>query len=247
MRWHFFCTAGDMVMRGEMTVCGIWEGRRYEQSAVMLVPKPFVEEALENYSEKDQTFREACYDVRGSFASDRNISVQLHRMVEKLGYDPSAEQEDEDFLIHHVNPAYESNVTNSTIGMYAAERIGVVLIVFAGYLIIYNIFKISTEKDIRLYGQPKTIGASPRQIRYMIVRKGTLLSIVGIPLGLILGWLLGNALLPLVMANLLIGEAEFIVPSVWVWARLGSLHGSRCASAAESRAEWQGKSHRLRH
>ena len=39
--------------------------------------------------------------------------------------------------------------------------VGVLLILLAGYLIIYNIFKISIEKDIRLYGQLKTIGTAP--------------------------------------------------------------------------------------
>ena len=48
--------------------------------------------------------------------------------------------------------------------------LGVILILLAGYLIIYNIFKISIEKDIRLYGQLKTIGTSPKQIRYMVNR-----------------------------------------------------------------------------
>ena len=63
--------------------------------------------------------------------------------------------------------------------------IGILLILLAGYLVIYNIFKISVEKDIRLYGQLKTIGTSPRQIRYMIVRQGSVLSFVGIPAGLV--------------------------------------------------------------
>ena len=79
--------------------------------------------------------------------------------------------------------------------------VGIIFILVAGYLIIYNIFKISIEKDIRLYGQLKTIGTSPKQIRYMVNRQGLMLSIVGIPIGLILGWLLGNGLLPLVIAS----------------------------------------------
>ena len=87
--------------------------------------------------------------------------------------------------------------------------------------IIYNIFKISVEKDIRLYGQLKTIGTSPRQIRYMVIRQGTVLSLTGIPAGLVLGWLLGNALLPIVMTNFTMSEAEFIIPPVWVWALSG--------------------------
>lgn len=214
-------TAGDVFIKKEVTVCGVWEGRRYEQSTSILVSKSFVEEVLENYDGEYEMLREACYDVRGSFASDQNISMQLDRMVEKLGYNPAAERGEEGFLVHHVNLVYESSITINTIEMYIAEGIGAALIVFAGYLIIYNIFKISIEKDIRLYGQLKTIGTSPRQIRYMIVRQGTMLSAAGIPLGLVLGWLLGNALLPLVMTNMLIGEAEFVVPPVGIWVLSG--------------------------
>ncbi len=215
-------TAGDVFMEKKMTVCGIWAGRKYEQSASLLVSKPFVEEVLANYTGEYEPLRETCYDVRGSFASDRNISMQLDRMVEKLGYDPLAERGEEGFLIHHVSPAYMSGITGNTAAAYIAEGVGAALILFAGYLIIYNIFKISIEKDIRLYGQLKTIGASPRQIRYMVIRQGNVLSAVGIPAGLLSGWLLGNLLLPLVMANTIIGEAAFVVPPVWVWFISGS-------------------------
>jgi len=214
-------TAGDILMEKEVSVCGIWEGRKYEQSAALLVAKPFVEEVLAHYDGEYEPLRKTCYTVRASFQSDKNIAMQLDRIVEKLGYDPSAERGEEGFLIHHVNPVYKSGITNSFVELYIAEGIGAMLIAFAGYLIIYNIFKISIEKDIRLYGQLKTIGASPQQIRYMVIRQGTLLSAAGIPLGLILGWLLGNMLLPLVMANMITGKAEFIVPPVWVWALSG--------------------------
>ena len=68
-----------------------------------------------------------------------------------------------------------------------------------------------------MYGQLKTIGTSPKQIRYMIIRQGSILSLVGIPAGLVLGWLLGNGLLPLVMASTNFAETEFIVPPWWIW------------------------------
>lgn len=215
-------TAGEEVLERQMTVCGIWEGMKYEQSAVMLVSESFVEDVLAECDDEYAWLRETGYDVRGSFSSERNISGQLDQIVEKMGYDPSAEQGEEGFVTHHVNPAYEErgNVVESGV-TYIIEGIGVLLILFAGYLIIYNIFRISIEKDIRLYGQLKTIGTSPEQIRYMVTRQGTLLSLAGIPTGLVLGWLLGNALLPLVMANLIFRESYFIVPSVWVWLLSG--------------------------
>lgn len=210
-------TAGEELLKRQMTVCGIWEGMKYEQSAALLVSESFVEEVLAKCDGKFASLRETSYDVRGSFSSDKNLSWQLDQMVEKMGYNPSAEWGEEGFLIHHVNPAYESGTIAEMGTTYIIEGIGVLLILFAGYLIIYNIFKISVEKDIRLYGQLKTIGTSPEQIRYMVIRQGTLLSIAGIPAGLILGWLLGNALLPLLMSSLMTNESYFIVPSVWVW------------------------------
>ncbi len=146
----------------------------------------------------------------------KKIRETLDSIVKKMGYNPDAERGEEGFIIHHVNPVYETKSMDSgqTIVIMA---VGVLLILLAGYLIIYNIFKISIEKDIRLYGQLKTIGTAPRQIRYMVSRQGMMLSLVGIPAGLVLGWLLGNALQPLVMASTSYSETVFIKPNVWVW------------------------------
>ena len=70
-----------------------------------------------------------------------------------------------------------------------------VLILFTGYLIIYNVFQISVTNDIRFYGLLKTIGTTSRQIRRIVRQQALLLSIFGIPLGLITGYGVG-ALLP---------------------------------------------------
>ena len=108
-------------------------------------------------------------------------------------------------------------------GMIAAAVFGVLMILLAGYLIIYNIFRISILKDIWLYGQLKTIGTSPKQLKYMVKRQGYLLALAGIPAGLILGWLLGNVLLPLIMASTTVGESVFIMPHRCVGG-VGSLY-----------------------
>lgn len=213
-------TAGEKILEKQMTVCGIWRGMKYEQSASMLVSEEFVDETLEKLDGEYASLRETSYNVRGSFVNEKNISEKLDQLVEKLGYDPDAERGEEGYLIHHVNPVYETSYMDS-MQIYFIACVGVLLILLAGYLIIYNIFKISIEKDIRLYGQLKTIGTSPKQIRYMVMRQGMVLSAIGIPAGLILGWLVGNGLLPLVMASTTAGEASFIVPSVWIWLLSG--------------------------
>ena len=76
------------------------------------------------------------------------------------------------------------------------------LILMTGYLIIYNVFQISVGEDIRFYGLLKTVGTTPRQLRRIIRVQALILSLAGIPAGLLLGWLLGGVLTPVVAAQL---------------------------------------------
>lgn len=200
----------------QMTVCGIWKGMEHEQRTTIMVTDSFADKVIGELSSQYAESERDSYTVRGTFASEKKIRETLDSIVKKMGYNPDAERGEEGFIIHHVNPVYETKSMDSgqTIVIMA---VGVLLILLAGYLIIYNIFKISIEKDIRLYGQLKTIGTAPRQIRYMVSRQGMMLSLVGIPAGLVLGWLLGNALQPLVMASTSYSETVFIKPNVWVW------------------------------
>ena len=73
------------------------------------------------------------------------------------------------------------------------------LIIFTGYLIIYNIFQISVTGDIRFYGLLKTIGTTPRQLRRIITQEALFLCILGIPIGLLLGYGIGAVLTPIVL------------------------------------------------
>lgn len=73
------------------------------------------------------------------------------------------------------------------------------LVIFTGYLIIYNIFQISVTGDIRFYGLLKTIGTTPRQLKRMIRQQAFLLCVVGIPAGLLLGYGIGAWLTPIVL------------------------------------------------
>lgn len=78
-----------------------------------------------------------------------------------------------------------------------SESTGYIFI--AGYLLIYNVFYISIAQDIRFYGMLKTLGTTARQIRKIVYKKAVRLSLVGIPLGLLLGWPIGRLLLPVIV------------------------------------------------
>lgn len=70
------------------------------------------------------------------------------------------------------------------------------VILITGYLIIYNIFQLSILKEIRFYGLLKTVGTTKKQLKNLVYRQVWKLSAVGIPLGLVLGFLAGQLLIP---------------------------------------------------
>ena len=77
-------------------------------------------------------------------------------------------------------------------------------------------FQISVAGDIRFYGLLKTIGTTPRQLRRIIRLQALALSAAGIPIGLVIGWLIGGQLTPVIVARL-----DGIVPmtsvSPWIF------------------------------
>ncbi len=63
-------------------------------------------------------------------------------------------------------------------------------------IVIYSIFYISVAGNVRNYGQLRTIGTTKRQIKKMVYREGKLLAAIGIPIGLIVGNMIGYFLIP---------------------------------------------------
>lgn len=73
------------------------------------------------------------------------------------------------------------------------------LVFFSGYLFIYNTLYISVNREIRYYGQLKTLGTTSKQLRSLIYKQICWNSIFGIPLGLLLSGFVGKLVIPLVL------------------------------------------------
>lgn len=103
--------------------------------------------------------------------------------------------------------------------MYAS----MLLVFVAGYLIIYNIFQISVSADIQFYGKLKTLGTTKKQIKKLIYGQANRLCLIGIPLGLLLGWLLGKKLVPALIswaegtAVVSVNPLIFLGSAVFAW------------------------------
>ena len=63
----------------------------------------------------------------------------------------------------------------------------VALIIIATIAVIYNAFNISVLERINQFGLLRSVGATPEQIRGIVLKEALILSIIGIPLGLFFG------------------------------------------------------------
>ena len=63
----------------------------------------------------------------------------------------------------------------------------IAIVLIGGYIVIQSIFRISINDKIRSYGQLRTIGATPKQIKRIVKREGRKLGSIGILIGTVLG------------------------------------------------------------
>lgn len=87
--------------------------------------------------------------------------------------------------------ALETNpISNSGIGSLGIV-VGIVIgiIVFTSIFCIKNSFDISITEKIKQYGMLRSIGATKRQIKRNVFYEATILGLIGIPLGLLLGFI----------------------------------------------------------
>ena len=187
------------------TLCGWWE---YDEAVVanhILIPESRVDAILEEVGVTPPGSDE----MTGSWNLDvmlkngaRSISADIEKILTNHGY--QGETRGENYIATGVNWGYtgaqlSENLDPATVVILVGVLL---LILLTGYLIIYNVFQISVAGDVHFYGLLKTIGTTPRQIRRIIRIQALVLSAAGIPLGLIVGWLLGGVLTPVITAQL---------------------------------------------
>ncbi len=153
-------------------------------------------------------------DLSVMLPSSMNIDGTMEEIEKDLGY----QREDPDagnYVNYGVNWGYTSTQAESELdpGMVIAMAAFLILVIFTGYLIIYNIFQISVTGDIRYYGLLKTIGVTPRQLKRIIRQQALLLCAIGCPLGLAAGWAVGYLLVPVVIEQSSLGEISARVSS----------------------------------
>ena len=180
-------------IRADFTLCGFWEGNQSSYSSMAWVSRVYADKMTGGVLSTDPNQIFGLYMVQVNLYSDQNIEEAMERVLADTGLSE---------LEYSVNLAYSPEM-----GAVAAQEnlpmyLGMGLVFIAGYLIIYNIFQISVTADVQFYGKLKTLGTTTRQLKKLIYNQANRLCIVGIPVGLILGWLLGTVLVPVLMGSM---------------------------------------------
>lgn len=180
----------------EMVVSGWWEAAN-DTGSLMIVSEQFVKDNPDLFINTYAKDRE----IAGTYMADvvlkdkRHIQKQLQEFALSVGGEP------EKMNAGNYIACSQNQVGNAMLqpGMMMSAIVFVLLFVVSGYLLIYNIFDISVMQDVRQYGLLRTIGTSTRQIKKIVNRQAIWLTLIGLPLGLIFGFLVSKMLLPIVM------------------------------------------------
>lgn len=190
----------------EFVITGYWQEEEFSNVDRILVSERYLEK---NNGKLTYTYDE---DLNYSgtvvayinFNSEKKLAEQITAMLQSAGYvweGMGADEGADNYVTARISPAYSSIVNFSDPSIIGALTGALLLIFVAGYLIIYNIFQISVIQDIQFYGQLKTLGTTEKQLKKLMQRQVYKLAAIGIPVGLILGYVLGVFLVPVLMRS----------------------------------------------
>ncbi|MDE7248565.1 MAG: ABC transporter permease, partial [Lachnospiraceae bacterium] len=183
----------------DFVLSGWWEADPVFNVSIMVASRAYVDAHIDElYNDyKDSNELTGVINSYIMFKNSVGLADKLDRVITESGYSP--DENDPNYIANNVNWSYLSTNINMDAETLAALVLAVLLVIFTGYLIIYNIFQISVIRDIRFYGLLKTIGTTGKQIGSIIRYQALLLSCIGIPIGLVLGYLAGRGLIPVIM------------------------------------------------
>lgn len=203
---------------------GYWKGDSVTPSSMAWISEKFINAKIgdidykyvKNHIKETGNFTGLIFaDVM--FSNSFNVKNKLLKILKDNGYTEAN-------IPVGVNWAYTSGQITSNLGKIAALIGAMLIIMLSGYLIIYNIFYISVVKDTKFYGVLKTIGTTSKQIRNIVKRQAIILSFVGIPIGLVIGYIMGSLLIPFVMKVVQVTHTEISFnPLIFIAASLFSL------------------------
>lgn len=226
LTWRKDLTGKEMIS-STFKLCGYWEGNQSLYASMAWVGREYTDEMTGGVPNASGQLL-GMHMAQLNLSRDNRIEEDIQKILSDTGLTD---------LKYNINLAYSSEMGATALQENFPMYFGMVLVFLAGYLIIYNIFQISVAADIQFYGKLKTLGTTRKQLRTLIYRQANRLCLIGIPAGLILGYLLGAVLVPVLIGNMqgqsvvsadpviFIGSALF----AWITVLLSCLRPARLA------------------
>ena len=180
--------SGTSVHTDEFTLCGYWaSAANFQEACAWITPK----RAAMLFPGYDSP-KAGNITLGVRLHQPKDLEQQAGRLIYELGLGE---------ISYTTNLAYNearrAMAENKALPYYLVN----IVVVLCGFLMIYNIMNISVRRDIRLFGQAKALGMTPRQIRSVLYTQALWLCAMGIPLG----WLMGFGLQLIIAPMLIIG------------------------------------------
>ena len=107
-----------------------------------------------------------------------DLEMTIKDMAEACGINPEYAAENTYFSMWVLDPGMEM-IT----GCVAVALV----VVFFAVLVIYNIYQVGLVQKIQEYGKIRALGATKKQMKKLVFREGMMLTVVGVPAGLVVG------------------------------------------------------------
>ncbi|MDD6794816.1 MAG: ABC transporter permease, partial [Clostridiaceae bacterium] len=192
----------NKVVKRDFVLAGWWDSYPGVPMGTIIASKTYVDTHVEELKSTYKNDKVETGTITGiiKFSSTKNLNEDLETVIRDSGF--SMDSDAQNYINAGVNPLYSSKSTLLGKGTIIAILSFTLLFIFTGYLIIYNIFQISVLKDMNYYGLLKSIGTTKKQLHSIIIKQALILSCIGIPVGLCVGFFLSKLLLPSLAKNL---------------------------------------------
>lgn len=176
---------GGRVENFDFTITGILEQTdisKLNVNETRLVYGAFISEKFveQHISPEDRTYTAYIRIANEKEYSKDEIKTIVTEIAEDIGLNRSDVSFNEEYLTYMTNPGTQER--NIMIGLG-------LLVVFLGGMVIYSIYYVSVISNIQEMGKLKALGATKKQIRRLLFTESLVQSLIGIPCGILLGYL----------------------------------------------------------
>lgn len=122
-------------------------------------------------------------NVGVSFVNLNNMKTTVQEIMDNAK--PAAQKYNNGLLVYKGYTS--SNDINSF--LYSIAAVVIALIIIGSVAVVYNAFAISVNERKKQFGILASVGATSKQLKKMVYRESTIMAAIGIPLGLLVGYL----------------------------------------------------------